>query len=142
LREVASAGRRFGYWRIGLLLDRRGMLMNPKSRIGFTARKGCRSGWQHVGEKDGVARIACKRAKAFAAADLPILPEMAKGRLLPTTQDAPPVGYKPETLGNWFRGLCAKAEVPGLLHGLRKAGATRLGDAGGSHGRIASFLAH
>jgi integrase len=37
-----------------------------------------------------------------------------------------------EAFGNWFRTACAAAGVPGSAHGLRKAGATRLADAGAS----------
>lgn len=109
----------------------------------------CRVGWQHVSQKNGRARIAYKRAKNSVAADLPILPDLAeelaelpKDRLLFITQDAKPIGYKPETLGNWFRDRCAEAKVPGSLHGLRKAGATRLAEAGASNWEIASYLAH
>ncbi|WP_283178476.1 tyrosine-type recombinase/integrase [Gemmobacter sp. 24YEA27] len=109
----------------------------------------CRAGWQHVSHKDGKARIGYKRAKTSVAADLPILPELAeelaelpKDRLLFITQDAKPIGYKPETLGNWFRDRCAEAKVPGSLHGLRKAGATRLANAQATNWEIASYLAH
>lgn len=116
---------------------------------GMSRQDLCRVGWQHVTEKDGAARIAYKRAKTSVAADLPILPELAEelarvptDRLLLITQDARPIGYKPETLGNWFRDRCAEAKVPGSLHGLRKAGATRLADAGASNWEIASYLAH
>lgn len=108
-----------------------------------------RLGWQHVTKKDGRLRIAYRRAKTAVGADLPVLPELAEEiALLPTdrmlfiTQDRQPVGYKPETLGNWFRDRCAEANVPGSLHGLRKAGATRLADAGASEWEIASYLAH
>ncbi|MCA3437095.1 MAG: tyrosine-type recombinase/integrase [Rhodobacter sp.] len=108
-----------------------------------------RVGWQHVTLKDGRARIAYKRAKTSVAADLPILPELAeelanlpKDRLLFVTQEARPIGYIPETLGNWFRQRCIEAQVPGSLHGLRKAGATRLADAGATNWEIASYLAH
>lgn len=109
----------------------------------------CRVGWQNVSKKEGRTRIAYKRAKTSVAADLPILPELAaelealpKDRLLFITQDAKPIGYKPETLGNWFRDRCKEANVPGSLHGLRKAGATRLADAGATNWEIASYLAH
>lgn len=108
-----------------------------------------RLGWQHVTQKDGKARIAHKRAKTFVGADLPILPELAeelanlpKDRLLFITQDAKPIGYKPETLGNWFHDRCIEADVPGSLHGLRKAGATRLADAGATEWEVAAYLAH
>lgn len=116
---------------------------------GMSRQDLCRVGWQHVSQKNGIARIAYKRGKTSEAADLPILPELAeelakvpKDRMLFITQDARPVGYKPETLGNWFRDRCAEAKVPGRLHGLRKAGATRLADAGASNWEIASYLAH
>lgn len=116
---------------------------------GMSRQDLCRVGWQHVSQKNGTARIAYKRAKTSVAADLPILPELAeelskvaKDRMLFITQDARPVGYKPETLGNWFRARCEEAKVPGSLHGLRKAGATRLADAGASNWEIASYLAH
>ncbi|MEF9605765.1 tyrosine-type recombinase/integrase, partial [Paracoccus sp. PXZ] len=106
-------------------------------------------GRQHVSVKNGVQRIAYRRGKTSVAADLPVLPELAEelgrisnDRLLFITQDAKPIGYKPETLGNWFRDRCAEARVPGSLHGLRKAGATRLADAGASAWEIASYLAH
>lgn len=109
----------------------------------------CRVGWQHVTQKGGRAGIGYKRAKTSVAADLPILPELAeelaalpKDRPLFIMQDAKPIGYKPETLGNWFRDRCAEAKVPGSLHGLRKAGAARLADAGASNWEIASYLAH
>ena len=70
------------------------------------------------------------------------LATLPKDRLLFITQDAKPIGYKPETLGNWFRDRCSEAKVPGSLHGLRKAGATRLANAGASNWEIASYLAH
>lgn len=109
----------------------------------------CRVGWQHVTRKDGALRIAYRRAKTAVGADLPVLPELAaeldqlpNDRLLLITQEGRPVGYKPETLGNWFRDRCAEAGVPGSLHGLRKAGATRLADAGATNWEVASYLAH
>ena len=40
------------------------------------------------------------------------------------------------------RDRCREAGVPGSIHGLRKAGATRLADAGASDWEIASYLAH
>lgn len=109
----------------------------------------CRVGWQHVSAKSNRGGLAFNRARTSVAADLPILPDLAaelvkvsKDRLLLITQDARPVGYKPETLGDRFRDRCAEAKVRGSLHGLRKAGATRLADAGASSWEIASSLAH
>ena len=116
---------------------------------GMSRQDLCRAGRQHVSQKQGVARIGYSRAKTSVAADLPILPELAeelaklpKDRMLFITQDKRPVGYKPSTLGNWFRDRCAEAKVPGSLHGLRKAGATRLANSGASNWEIASYLAH
>jgi integrase len=116
---------------------------------GMSRQDLCRVGWQHVSENGGAVRIAYKRAKTSVAADLPVLPELAvelakvpRDRLLFITQDARPIGYKSETLGNWFRDRCAEAEVRGSLHGLRKAGATQLANAGATSWEIASYLAH
>lgn len=104
-----------------------------------------RVGRQHV--KAG--RIAYRRHKTAVAADMPILPELAeelrhvpKDRLLFVTQDKTGKPYAVASLGNWFRDRCAEAKVPGSLHGLRKAGATRLADAGATEWEIASYLAH
>ena len=108
-----------------------------------------RVGWQHVTRKDGQDRIANKRGKTSVAADMPVMPELAeelrhvpKDRLLFITQDKKNAPYAVAALGNWFRKRCQEAKVPGSLHGLRKAGATRLADAGASEWEIASYLAH
>ncbi|MFG6545369.1 tyrosine-type recombinase/integrase [Sulfitobacter sp. 1A13730] len=99
-------------------------------------------------------RIAYSRGKGenyegYTAADLPILPELAEELLqLPDDQelliakDRSDKPYAAASLGNWFRKRCAEAGVPGSLHGLRKAGATRLADAGATEWEIASYLAH
>jgi integrase len=104
----------------------------------------CRMGRQNVTG----GRIAYRRGKTHVGADLPILDALdAELRLLPTDtmlflthgKGRP---YKPETLGNWFRDQCRAAGVPGSLHGLRKAGATRLANAGATPDEIRAFLAH
>ena len=112
---------------------------------GMSRQDLCGVGWQHV--KDG--RIAYKRGKTSVSADLPILPELAdelallpRDRLLFITLEGKNVGYRTSTVGNWFRDRSNEADVPGSLHGLRKAGATRLADAGASEWEIASYLAH
>lgn len=104
-----------------------------------------RVGWQNVTGN----RIAYRRGKTHVGADLPIMPELSEElRLLPTdrllflTHGAKDLPYKPETLGNWFRDRCKAAAVPGSLHGLRKAGATRLANAGATPDEIRAFLAH
>lgn len=103
-----------------------------------------RIGWQSI--KDG--KIAYRRGKTGIDANIPIMPELAaelahvpKGQMLIVTHGAG-LPYKPETLGNWFRDQCKAAGVPGSLHGLRKAGATRLADVGATPDEIRSFLAH
>ncbi|MGF6859650.1 integrase [Rhodobacteraceae bacterium MBR-64] len=104
-----------------------------------------RVGWQNVSGN----RITYRRGKTGVMADLPIMEDLAAelrniptDRLLFITHGARNVPYKPETLGNWFRDRCKKASVPGSLHGLRKAGATRLADAGATPDEIRAFLAH
>lgn len=108
-----------------------------------------RAGKQLVSRKDGVDRIAYRRGKTSVAADLPIMPELSEelrnvpaGRMLFITQDHKDAPYSVASLGNWFRKRCAEAGVPGSLHGLRKAGATRLANAGATEWEIASYLAH
>ena len=103
-----------------------------------------RMGWQNVTG----ARIAYRRGKTQVGADLPILADLAvelkflaaDTMLFLTHGKGRP--YKPETLGNWFRDQCRAAGVPGSLHGLRKAGATRLADAGATPDEIRAYLAH
>lgn len=116
---------------------------------GMSRQDLCRAGWQNVSRKGGIQRIAYNRMKTGGGVDLPILPELAAelanlptDRMLFITQDGRAVGYKPETLGNWFRDRCQEAGVPGSLHGLRKAGATRLSNAGANTPEIAAYLGH
>lgn len=102
-------------------------------------------GWQNV--KDG--RIKYRRGKTGVEADLPILPELAeelaqvpRSQLLFLTHGKGR-GYQPESLGNWFRDQCTAAGLPHCsAHGLRKAGATRLADAGAGEFEVMAFLAH
>lgn len=94
-------------------------------------------------------RIRYSRGKTGVPADLPILPELQEelDRLPPDqflflthSQGRP---YAVESLGNWFKDQCMAAGVTeGSAHGLRKAGATRLAEAGATEWEIASFLAH
>ncbi|WP_044547224.1 tyrosine-type recombinase/integrase [Mesorhizobium japonicum] len=81
--------------------------------------------------------------------DLPILDELFDVlRLLPAdrmlflthTGDRP---YKPTTFGNWFHDQCIAAGLPHCAsHGLRKAGATRLANAGATELEIMAYLGH
>lgn len=99
--------------------------------------------------KDGRLRIEYARGKTGVAADLPVFPELAEEiaglpveqhLFLPKDDIFEP--YKVTSFGNWFRDRCREASVPGSIHGLRKAGATRLADVGASDWEIASYLAH
>lgn len=94
-------------------------------------------------------RIDYARGKTSVVADMPIVPDLAEelalvpqNRTLFVSQDRADVPYTPESLGNWFRARCQEAGVPGSLHGLRKAGATRLANAAASEWEIAAFLGH
>ena len=109
----------------------------------------CGSGRHMLSLRDGRLRIGYARAKTSVAADLPVLPELAEeiANLPPEqslfiTQDGSLKAYQVTSFGNWFRKRCREAGVPGSIHGLRKAGATRLADAGASEWEIASYLAH
>lgn len=105
----------------------------------------CRMGWQNVRGN----RIAYRRGKTGGDVDLPILPELRavldridRGRMLFVThgQDR---AYKSETFGNWFHERCLEAGLGHCTpHGLRKAGATRLADAGATEFEVMAFLGH
>lgn len=94
-------------------------------------------------------RISYRRGKTGGDVDLPILDELQDvldlvpaGQLLFVThgQGKP---YKATTFGNWFHDQCTAASLPHCSsHGLRKAGATRLADAGANELEIMSFLGH
>lgn len=109
----------------------------------------CESNSDMLRVKDGKRRIEYARGKTGVAADLPVIPELAEELaglpaeqklFLPKNDLREP--YKVTSFGNWFRDRCREAGVPGSIHGLRKAGATRLADAGASDWEIASYLAH
>lgn len=109
----------------------------------------CHAGRHMISVKDGQLRIAYARGKTSVAADMPVLPDLAEElACLPVDQDVfitqqqSQKPYKVTSFGNWFRDRCNEAGVPGSIHGLRKAGATRLADAGASEWEIASYLAH
>ena len=95
-------------------------------------------------------RIAFRRGKTGQAVDLPILSELARElALLPTTQMVALArndgvnGYAVESFGILFRRWCNEAGLPGCsAHGLRKAGARRLAEAGATEWEVMSFLGH
>lgn len=109
----------------------------------------CESNRNMLRVKNGKLRIEYARGKTGVAADLPVIPELSEELdRLPSEQhlflpkDELREPYKVTSFGNWFRDRCREADVPGSIHGLRKAGATRLADAGASDWEIASYLAH
>lgn len=95
-------------------------------------------------------RIAYRRGKTGEAVDLPILRGLARElAVLPSTQmvvlarNDGTRGYAVESFGILFRRWCNEAGLPGCsAHGLRKAGARRLAEAGATEFEVMSFLGH
>lgn len=95
-------------------------------------------GRQHV--RNGAFSI--KTEKTGTAVDFVLLPELR------AILDAGPCGdlafiagengrpMTKESFGNWFRAACGAAGVPGTAHGLRKAAAVRLAEAGASERQL------
>lgn len=96
------------------------------------------------------ARLFYRRGKTGQEVDLPILPELAaelahlppdQMMLLAHGEEARP--YSAVSLGKWFGRRCNEAGLPHCAaHGLRKAGARRLAEAGATEFEVMSFLAH
>lgn len=113
---------------------------------GMSRQDLCAAGWQLV--RGG--RIAYRRGKTGGVADMPILPELEEElALVPrdrmlflVREDGSGRAHTANGLGTWFAKQRAKAGVPGSLHGLRKAGAVRLAEAGASEQEIMCFLGH
>jgi integrase len=120
------------------------LVMMLALNTGMSRQDLCRAGRHNL---DGDL-IAYRRGKTGEWAYIQILDDLAaelaeiRDRLLFVTHGADHRPYKPETLGNWFRDRCKEAGVPGSLHGLRKAGATRLADEGADPREIMTFLGH
>jgi integrase len=89
-------------------------------------------GRQHV--RDGT--ITFRTAKTGQQITIPVLPELAAIINATKTGDLAFIATErggpmtKESFGNWFRGACKAAGVPGSAHGLRKAGATRAANNG------------
>lgn len=105
-----------------------------------------RMGPQHV--RDGV--IAIKQSKTATALLIPVHPDLqvlldaAPGNqlvFLTTRSDLP---FTPDTFSMWFKDQCRKAGLPShaTFHGLRKAAARRLAEAGCSANVIAAVTGH
>jgi integrase len=101
-----------------------------------------RLGRQHI---QG-ATISFRRQKTKTPVDIPILPELSAAidampkadhlTLLTTERGA---AFTPAGFGNWFREQCDLAGVKYSAHGLRKAGATRLAEAGATDHEIMAW---
>ncbi len=91
--------------------------------------------------RDGILEINPQKTPKTRVT-LKIIPKLAEALaypLEPAPKDGPTFirnangsAMKPESFTNWFRDACQKAGVPGSAHGLRKAAATRLAEAGAS----------
>ena len=114
----------------------------------YTAqRKGdvLRMGWQHVSDD----AITVRQQKTDAALLIPMHPELPatlasvpRGNLtfLMTEHGAP---FTPNGFGNWWRDRCNEAGLRHCsFHGLRKAAATRLANAGCSADQIKAITGH
>ena len=95
-------------------------------------------------------RLFYRRGKTGQEVDLPILPELATelahlppNQMMILAHGERAKAYTPESFGNWFRNRCTEAGLPHCsAHGLRKAGARRLAEAGASEFEVMAFLAH
>ena len=95
-------------------------------------------------------RLHYRRGKTAELVDLPILPELAKemsylppDRMVLLAREDGVTGYTTESFGNLFRRWCAQVGLPHCAaHGLRKAGARRLAEAGATKFEVMSFLGH
>lgn len=104
-----------------------------------------RMGWQHV---NGDA-IAVRQQKTDRALLIPMHPQLVaalasvpRGNLtfLMTEHGAP---FTPNGFGNWWRDRCNDAGLPHCsFHGLRKAAATRLANAGCSVDQVKAITGH
>jgi integrase len=104
-----------------------------------------RMGWQHV-QSDV---IAVRQEKTGTALMIPLHPDLKLAlasvprtnmTFLMTEKGAP---FTPAGFGNWFRDQCNAAGLPQCsAHGLRKAAATRLANAGCSTDQIKAITGH
>lgn len=99
-------------------------------------------GRQHI--RAGV--ISIRTAKSGVPVAIPVLSSLAEiisatrlgdMALIATESGAP---MTKESFGNWFRGACRAAGVPGTAHGLRKAGATRAAENGATEAELEAIF--
>jgi integrase len=126
------------------------LLLYTGQRRGDVVRMGRQHVRPHIGE-DGIARemISVRQEKTGAVLDLPLHPDLAaiiaatpsEHLTYLTTQFGEP--FKSAGFGNWFRKQC---DAAGLCHcsahGLRKAAARRLAEAGCTAHEIAAITGH
>jgi integrase len=97
-----------------------------------------RLGRQHV-RRDEFTIATEKTGRVITA---PILPELAHTIAGSSTGDLTflvterGLGFTKSAFGNWFRASCRAAGVPGVAHGLRKAGARRAAEAGATEAQL------
>ena len=95
-------------------------------------------------------RLFYRRGKTGQEVDLPIVAELAKelaylspDQMMLLAHGEGAKAYSASPLGNWFRERCKEAGLPQCsAHGLRKAGARRLAEAGATEWEVMAFLAH
>ena len=95
-------------------------------------------------------RLSYRRGKTGQEADMPIRPELERElALIPGTQmvllthGKGAKAYNVARFGRWFVERCREAGLPHCSsHGLRKAGARRLAEAGATEWEVMAFLAH
>ena len=117
------------------------LLLHTAQRRGDVVRMG----WQHVSDD----AIAVRQEKTDNALLIPLHPELTQAlkslprtnlTFLMTEKGAP---FTSAGFGNWFRDCCDEAGLPQCsAHGLRKAAATRLANAGCSNEQIKAITGH
>ena len=116
------------------------LMLNTAQRRGDVIRLGP----QHV----RAGRLAFTQRKTGKPLDLPIIPELRaaiagcpSGHLtfLVTEAGSP---FSDAGFGNWFGDRCKAAGVPGRAHGLRKAAAKRLAEAGATNQELKAWTGH
>lgn len=154
IKKYKSKGEGFHTWGEDEILQFEARhLIGSKARLAlalllYTAqRRGdvVRMGYQHLKGN----QIAVRQEKTDTPLLIPIHPELAaalaavpKGNMtfLLTGQGAP---FTAAGFGNWFRDRCNEAGLPQCsAHGLRKAAATRLANAGCSIDQIKAMTGH
>jgi site-specific recombinase XerD len=120
------------------------LLLNTGQRRGDVVRMGR----QHLRMRGQKLMITVRQNKGGKVLDLPVLPELR------AVIDGTPAEHltflaaagKPFSVGgfsHWFRQVCNEAGLPALAaHGLRKATARRLAEAGCSEHEIAAITGH